>query len=100
MSGKSKSSSNWIARIPLALVLFVVIQTGSAIWWAAMTESRLDAMESWAALANRHHDNNLVIGERLARIEATLEQIESRLNRRPHGSTYDFPLNDWKSRKQ
>lgn len=51
------------------VLVFMAVQSGGAIWWAATTTQRLSTLEEKA----RNHNGN---GEKLASIDARLEALE------------------------
>jgi hypothetical protein len=77
-------------RVPLALVAALLLQAGTAVWWAATKDSddrfqqqRIASLEQEAARAQEAQTQTI---ERLARIEervgeemAVLDRIEKRL---------------------
>jgi len=65
--------------VPITVVLFLIVQTVTIAWWASSTDTRLTNIEDW-------HKTNQTITERLVKIEATLVNIEWRLNHRSDGS--------------
>lgn len=53
-------------KIPLALVITLLIQTGSVVWWASSTNARLNSVEEKMALQAPQAD-------RLTRVEVKVE---------------------------
>jgi hypothetical protein len=53
-------------KIPLALVITLLVQTGSVVWWASSTNARLNSVEEKMALAAPQ-------GDRLTRVEVKVE---------------------------
>ncbi len=93
MAQQQRERGWWLdRRIPLALVVALLVQAGSVVWWAASKEqqdrfqdSRLGQNEVLLNLAAREQS---LVAERLARIEArsesqldVLRQIQKRLER-------------------
>lgn len=61
-------------RIPVALLIALLLQAAGIIWWAAGINARVAVLES-SLLTSREN------GERLVRIEATVDGINQRLVR-------------------
>lgn len=53
-------------KIPLALVITLLVQTGSVVWWASSTNARLNSVEERLALTAPQ-------GDRLTRVEVKVE---------------------------
>lgn len=56
-------------RVPIALIVTILIQTGTVVWWGASTNARINALEEKATLASTQP-------ERLARVETKLETVQ------------------------
>lgn len=56
-------------RVPIALLLAILIQTGGGFWWAATTSERINNLEKQATISAPQ-------GERLARVEVKLEAVQ------------------------
>lgn len=61
-------------RVPLALIITILLQTGTIIWWAAGISARLDQVERQQQSAAPHSD-------RLTRVETRLEAVQDGINR-------------------
>ena len=61
-------------KLAAGFLLALAIQTGGALVWAGAAAARLSSLEQRAEIARP-------IGERLARVEANLEAIETQLGR-------------------
>ncbi len=82
---KDPAATSWHfdRRIPLALILTIVLQTGAAIWWASSVNSFMDkSREEALAISSRvkavegaNNDVNL----KLVRFETLLEGVTERL---------------------
>lgn len=55
-------------RVPLALIIAIVLQTGSFIWWAARTDARVDALE----ISNNRSSPQI---ERIVRLETKMDGV-------------------------
>ena len=62
---------HWVVdrRIPLALILAIVAQTGGIVWWAASASERLANLEKRIESAGPQ-------GDRLTRVEVKLENLQ------------------------
>jgi hypothetical protein len=69
--GNQPTGDHWTVdrRIPLALILAIVVQTGGIVWWAASASERLNNLEKKVELAGPHAD-------RLTRVEVKLETVQ------------------------
>lgn len=81
-------------RIPLAIAIALLLQAGTAVWWAASTEAEArytqERIAALDAAAGRSAANQLGIIDRLARLEEqargsgnALARIEARLGTGP-----------------
>lgn len=56
-------------RVPIAMILAILVQTGGIVWWGATTSERLNALERNVAAASTQP-------ERLAKVEGRLESVQ------------------------
>jgi hypothetical protein len=56
-------------KVPIAMIMAIVFQTGGMVWWAASASERLNALERKAEVAAPQ-------AERLARVETKLESVQ------------------------
>lgn len=56
-------------RVPIALLLAILAQTGTGFWWAATTSERINNLEKMANSAAPQ-------GDRLTRVEVKLEVVQ------------------------
>ncbi len=61
-------------KVPLALIAALMVQTLSLVWWAAHLDGRVQVLES-------HDAGNLLMIERLARVEEKLTSLHEDLLR-------------------
>lgn len=61
-------------KIPLAILLALLVQTCSIVWWAAKTDSRVEALESQSAAI-------ALLPERMARVEEKLIALKDAVQR-------------------
>lgn len=66
-----ESDSAWHLdkRVPIALIVSILMQTGGIVWWGATASERLNALE-------RKADAAATQPERLARVETKLEAVQ------------------------
>lgn len=55
-------------RVPVALIVTLVIQTGAVVWWASNIDKRVEQLEDQVA-------TRALVNERLARMEAQIGGI-------------------------
>lgn len=93
-AGRRWSDSQWHLdkRVPVAMILAIVIQTGGAVWWAAQQSAATDTLKARVIrleTQNEQRDDQMrAISDRLARLEEnaknqlrTLERIRDSLER-------------------
>lgn len=56
-------------KVPIAMILAIILQTGGMVWWAASAQERLNALE-------RKAEASAPQAERLARVETKLEAVQ------------------------
>jgi len=56
-------------KVPIAMILAILMQTGGIVWWGATASERLNALE-------RKADAVAPQAERLARVETKLESVQ------------------------
>jgi hypothetical protein len=56
-------------RVPIALIVTIILQTGGIIWWAASANERLATLE-------RRADATAPQSDRLTRVEVKLEVVQ------------------------
>lgn len=66
-----RSDTSWHLdkKVPIALILAIIMQTGGIVWWGATASERLNALERKADAAASQP-------ERLARVETKLESVQ------------------------
>ena len=71
-----RNTDHWTVdrRIPLALIFAIFMQTIGAVWWAASTSNRVDALEKRMNVAEN-------LTERVVRLEVVLINVEKTLDR-------------------
>lgn len=68
---QADSDASWHLdkKVPIALILAIILQTGGMVWWAASAAERLNALE-------RRADAAAPYAERLARVETKIETVQ------------------------
>lgn len=61
-------------KVPVALMLAILLQTASAIWWAASVSSRIEYLE-------KIQSSSSTLVERVVRLEVMSEQNRTTLDR-------------------
>lgn len=59
-------------RIPIAIIVALVCQTGGAVWWARGLDARVETLERGAA-------STAPQGDRLTRVEVKLDVVQENL---------------------
>jgi hypothetical protein len=70
VSGASDKGAHWALdkRVPIALILSIVLQTGGIIWWASDVNARVSQLERQAVATGPQ-------SERIIRLETQIEAI-------------------------
>lgn len=61
-------------KVPIAIIVTIVIQTGTIVWWAASTSERLSYLE-------RRETQTAPQADRLTRVEVQMEAIREGIAR-------------------
>lgn len=69
-----QSDTQWHVdrKVPIAVIIALMMQTGGFIWWGAKADERLSALE-------RKVESSAPQGDRLTRVEVNLESIKESL---------------------
>lgn len=94
MSDIPDSKQHWTVdkRIPLALVITIVLQTGGLVWWAATISSRVAVLEQFRieqVPAASSREGRIIrletlaqgVAEALADVKTTLAEMNRKLDR-------------------
>ena len=67
----AEDSKHWTVdkRVPLALIVTIVLQTGGLVWWASSLSERVNVLEKRA-------EQTAPQAERLTRVEVKLESVQ------------------------
>ncbi len=68
MSGEADRHWHLDKRVPIALIVTIVIQTGGMAWWASNLSTRVDLLE-------KQHTSITPNVERIVRLETQIEAI-------------------------
>lgn len=61
-------------KVPIALIIAIMVQTGGALWWTSKLDSRIETVE-------RHVADTKDDAARLVRLEAFRDNLGNRLDR-------------------
>ena len=70
----------WDRKIPIGLVVAMILQTLTAIWWAAKLDSRVVMQEDWFQKNQHLAEKVFRLEERLIAIHEEINELEARLN--------------------
>lgn len=75
MADRMLQDSEWHLdkRVPIALLVAILVQTGAAFWWASDISERVTALERGAMAAAPQAD-------RLTRVEVKIDALRDNLN--------------------
>jgi hypothetical protein len=68
---EAEDDKHWTVdrRVPLALIVTIVLQTGGLVWWASSLSERVNVLEKRA-------EQTAPQAERLTRVEVRLESVQ------------------------
>ena len=67
-------------EVPIALITALIIQTAGMVWWASSLTNRMGQVERRITNTESRLDNNIAMGERVARVEAIVERVSNQLD--------------------
>ena len=70
----------WDRKIPIGLVVAMILQTLTAIWWAAKLDSRVVMQEEWFQKNQQLAEKVFRLEERIISLHEELNDLEARLN--------------------
>lgn len=70
-------------KIPLALLLMLAIQSGTAIWWASKTDNRLDTLEASNVAAAPQADRLTRVEEKIGFVTEGIAEIKRLIQQQP-----------------
>lgn len=68
-------------RIPIALVLTILIQTGGAVWWLATLNSRVSNLEEKLGAVASQPERLVRVETQVEALTKTMDRIERKLDR-------------------
>ena len=92
MSQTDTASQGWHLdrRVPVAMILTLIVQTGMAIWFISNMNSRIDANTEAIKAMSNHSDRIILLEshiefqtETMRRLEAKIDRLDQRLDERP-----------------
>ena len=70
-------------KVPIALIVAILFQTGGIVWWGAVTSERLNALERKADIAAPQADRLTRVETRLEAVQDGIAEIKSILRKEP-----------------
>lgn len=70
----------WDRKIPIGLVVAMILQTLTAIWWAAKLDSRVVMQEEWFQKNQQLAEKVLRLEERIISLYEELNDLEARIS--------------------
>lgn len=79
------SDSSWHLdrKVPVAIILALLMQTGGIVWWGATASERLNALERKVDLAAPQADRLTKVETRLEAVQDGISEIKSILRKEP-----------------
>jgi len=71
---------DWDRKIPIGLVVAMILQTLTAIWWAAKLDSRVVMQEEWFQKNQQLAEKVFRLEERIISIHEELNDLEARIS--------------------
>jgi hypothetical protein len=68
------------AQNPTGIIIAIILQTLTAIWWAAKLDSRVVMQEDWFQKNQHLAEKVFRLEERLIAIHEEINELEARLN--------------------
>ena len=70
----------WDRKIPIGLVVAMILQTLTAIWWAAKLDTRVVMQEEWFQKNQQLAEKVFRLEERIISLHEELECLEARIS--------------------
>lgn len=82
MTNKTNVLTKWQLerKIPLGIIIAILLQTLTAIWWAAKLDTRVVMQEEWFQKNQHLAEKVFRLEERLIAIHEEINELEARLN--------------------
>lgn len=71
-------------RVPIALIITILIQSGSALWWAAGVSAKVDTLERQAMTNSNQVERIVRLETKMDAIFGTLADIKAILQGKSH----------------
>lgn len=68
-------------RIPIALVLTILIQTGGAVWWLSSLNSRVSSLEEKITVFSSQPERLVRVETQVEALTKTVDRIERKIDR-------------------
>lgn len=80
-----KSDGSWHLdkKVPIAVIVTIMLQTGGIVWWSATASERLNALERKAELAAPQDSRLTRVETRLEAVQDGIAEIKSILRKEP-----------------
>ena len=69
----------WDRKIPIGLVVAMILQTLTAIWWAAKLDSRVVMQEEWFQKNQHLAEKVFRLEERIIALHEEINELEARI---------------------
>jgi hypothetical protein len=70
----------WDRKVPIGLVVAMILQTLTAIWWAAKLDSRVVMQEEWFQKNQQLAEKVFRLEERIISLHEELNDLEARIS--------------------
>ena len=81
LSNDDGNRQHWVLdkKVPIALILTLVVQTMTIVWWAATANARLDQLERATALFGPHVERIIRVEEKVGVVQQGITEIKTLL---------------------
>lgn len=82
MTNKTNILTRWQleSKIPLGIIIAIILQTLTAIWWAAKLDSRVVMQEEWCQKNQQLAEKVFRLEERIISLHEELNDLEARIS--------------------
>ena len=82
MTNKTNILTRWQLerKIPLGIIIAIILQTLTAIWWAAKLDSRVVMQEEWFQKNQQLAEKVFRLEERIISLHEELNDLEARIS--------------------
>ena len=67
-------------RVPIAILLAILVQTGGAIWWAATISARVDRLDEMVGVRITDGDRLIALEIKLSLVREQLIEVDSKVD--------------------